>query len=328
MRNVQWVVGTALLGLLVSPLVRSQTNSEDAWLDRTHAYTYDKLWRSAMGLDRLFGSQESAAVYQTLYGSISPAILWDQFHGFQPKLRFRVNVPLPRLSERFNAVIGRVNPDEFITERAQQSGGIPRQFGPRGDDETVFGLSYRTPRPNGGSYGLGAGVRIHSSLDPYLKGDYTYVHGSPRALLVTARQTLFWQQSENLGVTSRIDLDHFLSERTLLRFTTSGTLSQKSKGLRGFADASLMHTLGSSRAIIGSLNIEWETRAPVSLREFGTVLAYRRSIHREWLIMELRSSVTWPKDVPGAARTPSWGVGVGVEMLFGTTQFQALPVTF
>jgi hypothetical protein len=161
-----------------------------------------------------------------------------------------------------------------------------------------------------------------------LKGDYTYVHGSPHGLLLIARQTLFWEESEQLGVTSRIDLDHFLSEQALLRFTTADTLSQKSQGIRGYAAATVLRSLAERRAIVGNLSADWETQAPASLHEFGGAAAYRQGIYRDWLVLELRSSLTWPKVTPGAARTRSWGLGIGVEMLLGTTQFQARPVTF
>jgi len=38
--------------------------------------------------------------------------------------------------------------------------------------------------------------------------------------------------------------------------------------------------------------------------------------------------VTWPREELTQAREPSWGVGIGFEMLFGTDDFLARPVTF
>ena len=73
-------------------------------------------------------------------GSIAPSLLWDQFRGFQPNLRFQINAPLPGLDDRVQAVLGQFNPDEFITERAQSSGSLRRQFGAVGDDQTILGL--------------------------------------------------------------------------------------------------------------------------------------------------------------------------------------------
>ena len=310
-----------------SPTV-PQPPTRSHWIDKTHDVIYDTLWRSAMGVDRYVGSEEPAGTYQKLYGTITPAVLWDQFRGFQQKFRFHVNVPLPQLNDRFNAVIGRVNPDEFITERAQESGAIPRQFGPPSQDETLFGLSYRAPIQDNAGFGLGAGVRIRTPLDPYLKADYTKSNGSPAHWLVTTRQTAFWEQSEHLGFTSRIDLNHFTSELTLLQLSAAGTISQRSEGLRGFAAATLLRSLAVRRALVGNLALDFETRAPVALHEFGGAIAYRQRIYRDWLILELRSSLTWPKETPGAPRTRSFGVGIGVEMLLGTTQFQARPATF
>ena len=322
---IHFIVAIMSIGVVSG---EDQSAPDKPWIDSTHDFVYDRLWRSAMGLERYFGSQEDASVYRQTYGSIAPAVLWDQFRGFQPKLRFQINAPLPLLNERVHALIGRFNPDEFIAERAPESGSFPRQFGPSGADETILGLVYRAPAKNSGSVGLGVGVRIRTPLDPYLKGDYTFSYGSPRAMLLTFRQTLFWQQSEHFGTTSRVDLDHFLSEKELLRLTTAATLSQKTAGLRGYAAATLLRTLAARRALIGNLSIDWESRAPVALHDFGATVAFRQSVFREWLILEVRTSLNWPKEVPGVARTRSWGLGVGVEMLFGTTQFQARPVTF
>lgn len=306
----------------------SQPVTQEKWIDRAHDFVYDRLWRSTMGLDHHFGSSAGESVYREVYGSIAPSILWDQFRGYQPNVRFQINAPLPGLNERVHAVFGQFNPDEFITERAQSSGSLRRQFGAVREDQTILGLVYRARRQESDGFGFGAGVLVRTPLDPYLKGDYTFTRGLPRKFLFTYKQTLFWQQSEHAGTTSRFDLDHFLSEKELLRLTVSGTLSQKSAGLRGFAAATLLRSLAPRRAITGNFSIDWESRAPVALNDFGAVVAYRQSISRDWLILEFRTSMNWPKEIPSASRNLSWGLGVGVEILIGTTQFQARPITF
>ena len=114
----------------------------------------------------------------------------------------------------------------------------------------------------------------------------------------------------------------------LLRFSTADTLSQKSQGVRGYVSMTLLHSLAARRAVVWNLSMDWETRAPVPLHEFGGAVAYRQSVYREWLILELRSSLTWPKLLPDTRRGPDFGVGAAFEMLLGTTQFRARPVTF
>jgi hypothetical protein len=68
--------------------------------------------------------------------------------------------------------------------------------------------------------------------------------------------------------------------------------------------------------------------ADVPLGNYGLKLAYRRSISRDWLVLETRVSLTFPRDELWQVREATWGVGVGLEMFFGTDEFLARPVTF
>jgi hypothetical protein len=86
--------------------------------------------------------------------------------------------------------------------------------------------------------------------------------------------------------------------------------------------------LPDRRAICAELFSEGEMDADVPLGDYGVKLAYRRSVSRDWLVLETRLSLTFPKDHPWQTREASWGVGVGLEMFFGTDQFLARPVTF
>jgi hypothetical protein len=66
-----------------------QNAADEEWIDRTHSLIYDTLWRSAMGLERYFGSQEPAEVYQKLHGSIAPAMLWMSSGAFSLNCDFK-----------------------------------------------------------------------------------------------------------------------------------------------------------------------------------------------------------------------------------------------
>jgi hypothetical protein len=261
-------------------------------------------------------------------GSIAPALLWDEFDGFQPKVRFRVNLPLPALNNRFNAFIGRVDPDEYVTERAPESGAFQRQYGPATEDQTLAGIVYHTPEKQGSRFDAGAGIRVRLPLDPYVKGAYVFEHGKSEDGLFSFRETAFWQNSQHAGVTTRVDLERIFAERWLLRWTTSATISEKSDGVFGYSAVTALLGLPNRRAVAAEIGFDGEADADVPLHEFGLKTAFRQSVYRDWLILELRSSLTWPKEDPAAARKPSWGVGVGFEMFFGTEQFLARPVTF
>jgi hypothetical protein len=302
-------------------------NEKDPWLDRMHQSTFDAVWRSAMHVDQWFGSTADETTYMRTSGSIAPALLYDEFDGFQPRLRFEVDVPLPRLNERFHAFIGRVNRDEYVTERRPDSGAFARQYGPVDDDETLLGIRYRQPK-QGGRFEADAGLRIRTPLDPFVKGSWRFARGSSESTLFSLRETAFWQNSEKFGVTSRIDIERIFDDTWLLRWTGSGTISQRTEGVRGYAAFNVMRGLPNRRAICAELFTEGEFDADVPLGNYGVKLAYRRSIARDWLVLETRLSLTFPKDEPWQRREASWGIGVGLEMFFGTDDFLARPVTF
>lgn len=282
-----------------------------------------------MRVDRWFGADVSEDAYaQNTRGSITPIVLWDEFNGFDQRFRFRVRMPLPHLDERYNAFIGTFNRDEFVTEREQQSGAIPRQ-GSRGtiaDEETLLGIQYRDRR-EGGRFEADAGIRIRSPIDPFVKGGYRFEHSTENHLLLTFREIGFWQNSEGFGFTSRVDVERALDIDSLIRWTASGTISQESEGVRGYTALTWYHALPKDRGVAAQIFANGEFDADVPLEEYGLRAAFRQRIFRDWLVLELRPSVTWPRERRDEPRKASWGFGIGFEMFFGENGFQARPAT-
>jgi len=308
---------------------RQGPETDDQWLDRTQHGVYDLVWKSAMHMDRWFGSDHPASDYQGASGSLTPSLLWDQFDGFQPKLRFRVQMPLPQLNERFHAFIGRVDQNEYVSESVADSGALPRQYGPVDQEQTLAGISYRTPPKQGSRFDADAGVRLQFPIDPFLKGSYVYERGDSMSGLMSLRETVFWQNSEHAGVTSRVDLEKFfLRDLWLLRWKTSVSFSERSQGVYGYSAITALRGLPNRRAIAFEAGIDGSSDMPVPVHEYGLKAAYRQAVLRDWLVMEVRTSVTWPREKVEQQRNTSWGLGIGFEMLFGTDEFLARPVTF
>ncbi len=299
------------------------------WLDKTRQTLYDTMWRSAEHVDRWFGSVADDTIYQHVYGSIAPAILYTQYDGLRPQVRFNMNFPLPQINDRIHAFVGRFDPNEFITERNEPSGAIPRTYGPPTEDQTLLGIGYHQPDKPGSRFDAGAGIRVSVPMDPYMKGSYIFERGQSESGLFSVRETLFWQHSEGAGETTRLDLERILDDRQmLLRYTLSGTRSQKSEGLRGYSSVMLLHSLANRRAVAFEVGVDGQTQAEVPLHDYGFKAAYRQGFMRRWLILEVRTSLDWPQDYTWQHRRASVGVGVGFEMLLGTEQFLARPVTF
>ena len=312
----------------------SDTNTtveaQDRWIDHLHDGLYSMLWRSAGHVDQWFGSRSEDWVYQDhVRGSITPALFWDEYHGFDQKFRFRVKFPLPHMDERFDAFVGTFNRDEYVTEREQASGAIANQHvgGAIDDDETLFGIRFR-PHKEGGRFEADAGLRLASPLDPFVKGGWRYSRGTPEHLLLSLREIAFWQNSEGFGVTSRIDLERIVADAWRVRWTLSGTVSQETQGVHGYTALTAYRTMSYMRAIGVQVFTDGEFDAPVPLGEYGIRVAYRQRIFRDWLALEVRPSVTWPKELPQETRKASWGLGIGVQMYFGDEGFEPRPATF
>jgi hypothetical protein len=293
----------ALVGVGTASVPGGYVNVKAPWIDRAHDGVFNAVWRSAARMDRWFGGSSDESAYQETSGSIAPALLYDEYDGFKPRLRFQVDVPLPQMNKRLHAFIGRVNPDEYVTERRPGSGAFARQYGPVEDDETLFGIRYREPN-QGGRFDADAGLRLRSPLDPFVKASYRFHAGTSETTLLSFRETVFWQNS------------------------ASGTFSERTEGVRGYSALMLLRGFPNRRAAAAELFTEGEFDDIVPLRNYGLRVAYRRSIVRDWLVLETRASVTFPREYAEQEREASFGVGIGLEMFFGTDDFLARPVTF
>jgi hypothetical protein len=221
------------------------------------------------------------------------------------------------LSERFNAFVGRLDPDEYVTELRDDFDTLPRQFAGEGDDAVLFGLGYRQPGRIGGHFDVDIGARLRSPLEPYLKGSYRLGVPFGDRNLLRLDETIFWREGEGFGATTRFDLERLLAEDFLVRWTGSGTFAEETEGLRWFSTLTLYQNLGGGHALAYEAGIFGETDREVTIPDYGLRAIYRRRIYLEWLFLELRSGITWPRETLAERREPNWGAGIALEMLFG-----------
>jgi len=288
-----------------------------AWLDRMQAGLYRTMCLSAARFDGFFGNVRFDEEYQATHGSVVVGTLWDQRDHLDPTVRFRARFYLPQLSGRFNAFIGKVDPNEHVTELRDDFDTLPRQFGHQEDDAVLFGLGYSQPGRGGGYFDADAGAELGFPMDPYVKGRYRIALPFLEHNVLRLRETLFWQHSEGAGATTGFDLERLLAERFLVRWTVSATLTQNTQGVRWLSSATLYQNLGAGRALAYQAGASGESTRDVPLSDYGLRLIYRRRILREWLFLEMRSSITWPRETLLERRQSNLGVGAGLELQFG-----------
>jgi hypothetical protein len=274
---------------------------------------------SSAWLDGLFGDQLRYDEYRTTYGTVSLGSLWSEHDGLDPRLRFKLRLQLPQWNERISAFAGRVNRDEFISDSENDFDALPtRQFGGMAEDESVLvGLGYSSPRHNGNDFDVSVGVRIDVPLDPYLRTRWEVTRSFADSYVFSTRQTFFWQNSEGLGTTTRLTLDRALNPHYLLRWSGLGKFTQETEGMEWNSQVTLFQSVNARLGLAWQAEVKGETDNEVQNTNRAVRLIMRRQMTPEWLFLELRAGVEWPREKLSEDREASAEIGIAFEMQFG-----------
>lgn len=281
---------------------------------------------SSAWLDGLFGDQIHYDDYHATYGTVTTGMLWSDYDGFDPRLRFRARLQLPQWDERISAFAGRVGEDDYISDTEGDFQALPtRQFGTLEDESVLVGLGYSSPERTGNDFDAGVGVRVDWPLDPYARARYEIVRSFADRYVFSARETVFWQNTEGFGTTTRLNLDRVLSDRFLLRWSNLGKYTEETIGLEWFTQLTLFQSIGQRTGLAWQAQIEGMTDNEVQLTRHAVRLIMRRQLTPDWLILELRGGVGWPRFKLSEHREASPEVGIAVEMQFGQRRDRLRP---
>jgi len=295
-----------------------QQGAEETTLERVRRTLTLTACASSAWLDSLFGDQIRYDEYRATSGSVSAGALWSRYDGFDPRLRFRVRLQLPQWDERLTAFAGRVGEENFISDTESDFEALPtRQFGTLEDDSVLVGLGYSSPHRTGNDFDVGVGVRIDLPMDPYVRARYEIVRPFADQYVFDGRQAVFWENSEGFGTTTRINIDRALNERLLLRWSNLGKFTEKTTGMEWYSQLTLFQKVNDRLGLAWQAQIEGQTDNEVPLTRYAARLIARRRMTPEWLFIELRAGVGWPRRKLDEARVVSPELGIAMEMQFG-----------
>ncbi|MBB6092624.1 hypothetical protein HNQ60_001502 [Povalibacter uvarum] len=274
---------------------------------------------SSAWLDGLFGDQMMYEDYRQTYGTVSAGALWDDYEGFDPRLRFRIRLQLPQWDESISAFAGRVGEEDYISDIEDDFDALPtRQFGDLEDDSVLVGLGYSNPKRTGNDFDASVGVRLDLPLDPYARARYEIIREFAEHYVFSARETIFWQNSEGFGSTTRFHLDRALSDRFLVRWANLGKFTEETTGLEWYSQVTLFQSVGERMGLAWQAQIEGATDNEVQITRTSVRLIMRRRFESfEWLFLELRGGVGWPRERLDEEREMSPELGIALEMQFG-----------
>jgi hypothetical protein len=299
--------------------------SAPAWLDRMQAALYRTTCRAASRFDGLFGNEQfdiddrtsGGSPYGAAHGRLSAGVVLSERDQLEGVARFRLHVRLPQLSERVGLFIGQEEPDDSIGDARDDSRTLHRQFGLEQDDDVLIGLGYRRLALGSGYFDTSAGTHLGSGFDPYVRMRYRVTLPLLERNVVRLSESMFWDDEVGVGVTSRVELDRLLTTRLLARWTGSATYASRTEGMRWFSAATIFQSLGAGRALAYRLGASGESGADVPVSDYGVQISFRRRAFRDWMFIELRSGVSWPRESLLETRDRNLACGVGLEMWFG-----------
>jgi hypothetical protein len=297
---------------------RPEPGARTGGLDSLRAGLERQVCASARWFDSLFGDpRETADAYGESYGRLGMALVWDELDGFEVDTRVRASLPLPQMSQRFNAVIGRDDPETYLKDSFDDIRYLPGSFSDDTDAEWYAGINYLALGDDRSVVDFGAGLKLATPLNPYVKARYRYFLPLGERVMLTPRATAFWENDDGFGVTLAADTEWSVEPGLMLRWGNSGTFSEATEGVRWRSRLTLYQAIDPQSAMRYELSIQGETDG-VQPDYKGLRVTHRRSVWREWFFLEFGGTLFWADDEEASERCEACvGASVGFDLLFG-----------
>jgi hypothetical protein len=289
------------------------------WLDKSQEWMYETVCGSAMWFDGFFGNARSDDRSGETYGRAGLSTFWDQRDGLDPKFRFRVKFALPTVKNRGSLMIGRGDEDEMINEQTTNMDTIPGNFNNIGDDSFLVGLGYSRNQGLKRGFKVSVGMKVRAPPEPFTKLRYFRAWNLSQSTLLRITPIVYWKSEEKFGATMHLDIDQLLNDTMMLRWSNyaNAAESREIEGVEWESSMYLFQALSNRKALTYRVMVLGATGAEVPLKNYGVEFRFRKRIFREWMFLELLTSLTWPQDFLTETREANFGVGAGIDVYFG-----------
>ncbi|MDY7093935.1 MAG: hypothetical protein SX243_13265 [Acidobacteriota bacterium] len=298
-------------------LCRQKSPEDETTLDKSRRRVHETFCGATLWLDGLFGGVADVENAREVSGRIEVTPIYSEAEGTDVDVRVRVNYDLPTLENRVNVFFGRDDEEEFVQDRREDFQQRSSLFDVDRDEQWLAGFGYRPPGRWNQRLDFQVGGKLRSAPEIFAQGRWRRNVFVGERSVWRLRETVFWQNRDGFGSTTRVALDHLLSDKLLLRWSNIGTIHQESDGLEWRTTGLLYRNLQSGSALAYEFFIRGATEREVPLREYGQRGVYRRPLKDRWLFGELIVGYTWPREQSDIEREGSMLVGVSLELHFG-----------
>jgi hypothetical protein len=276
---------------------------------------------ATLWLDGMFGDAPNIENAQAVSGRIKLIAVNSEFEGTDAKLRLRIKYELPNLEQRLNLFLGREDESDFVEDRHESFPVLSSVFGLTEEEDWLAGLGYSPPGKWRQRFDVRVGGRLDSSPEIFVQGRMRNNIFVGESAIWRFRQSVFWENRDGFGLTSKAELDRILFSNLLGRWSTVATISEATDGVSWRTSGLLYHNINSKYAMAYQAFVRGATNHEVPLREYGGRVVFRRPLNRQWLFGEIIAGYSWPQDRLDQPRTGSALIGLGIELHFGDNPY-------
>ncbi len=285
--------------------------------DRTHEYIEQNILKQVVRFDDFFGISRSESTRKAGY-----LLRWKNSVRLgddgKPRVAtsIRANIQLSAINEKLRLSLS----GDDLPERKSQN--LPDDPGAPSQDRTIqptrlvnTELRYIINQTTAIDSFIGAGVRLNFPVKTFVRGRYVYTYPLSDVSLVRLGETLFLTNRDGFGETTEISIERLLDSKTVLKWASSGTISESISGLEWGSHLSLIRELSSRSAVSVTGGVYGDTNSAAIASNFRLSTNYRRNFHREWLFYEVEPEIFWPRDATGSY-SANYAIFLRLEVLF------------
>ncbi len=260
--------------------------ADNGWVDRTHTRIEKDLFEATVWFDQFFGGDRIVVTEppESFLRWMSE-LRWDEEENFSGRSTVRASLRLPRLKKRWKLAISGETRGDPIALTAEDPGNPGLDLGSRvrtGSTELIYDI-YRTTRS---SLDVGAGVRVKIPPDAFVRTRFQHARPVGFNILGRLTATAYWDARDGFGESNQLDLERWLAQPTLLRWSNSLTIEEKSDGLLWGTELSLLHKISPKSAITFAGGVSGTTHPAWIALDYRILTRYRRNVWRKWLFLE------------------------------------------
>ncbi len=228
----------------------------------------------------------------------------------------RASASFPKMGDSLRLYISGDNEPEPLAPKLPEDPGNPG-FDRPAQPAKVFNteLRYRFFQTPSTNIFLGAGFTLVIPPEAFVRSRLQHTRHISDITLVRFGETLFANNIVTFGETTEITLERALTPKTLLQWTSAGTVTYKDPGMEWGTELSLIRELSSKSAVTLTGGIYGNTGIDDVISNYRLLARYRRNFLKSWLFYELVPELSWPRQADGLFPA-NYGMTFILEVMF------------